>query len=143
MDSLFTNQTLSNYVLIWTQMKQGEPLTDDEETIADVMRHHPEFDPFWTEGEAAFHPQEIDNYVVSPLIHTGLHVVIENQLINKTPEEVAPTLNALLQKGLSRHEAMHQIIAIWGDLYYRGVRQGEDLYEWEYIELLNGLVRAA
>lgn len=139
MDTLFTIQTLKNYALIWRQMKERIDLDDDEALVADAIRLHPEFDPFWPKGDAAIQPQEIDGYVVNPLIHTGLHFIIAKQIQEKSPIEAATTLDALLKNGVSRHEALHQIIGLWGELYFRSIRESSPLYEWEYIELLNRL----
>ncbi len=139
MDTLFTTQTLKTYAQIYQQITEGKEIINDEEVVADTIRLHPEFDPFWPDGESAIHPQEIDDYVVNPLIHTGLHVIVEKQILDKNPEEVDSTLNTLLANGISRHDAMHQIIGLWGELYFRSVRQSSSLYEWEYIELLNRL----
>lgn len=142
MDMLFTLQTLSRYGLIWQQMQEGADLIDDEVIVANVMKEHPEFDRFWNAGETAVHPQEIDGYIVTPLIHAGLHVVAEKQISERSPEEVETTLKTLVARGVSRHDAMHQIIAIWGNLYFQSIRQGASLYEWEYIELLTSLTRS-
>ncbi len=142
MDTIFTMQTLSRYAQISRQIQEGSPLSGDESIIAGVMKKHPEFDKFWGEGETALHPQEIDGYVVNPLIHAGLHVIGEKQILDRTPEEVESTLEALLERGIDRHEAMHQIIGIWGNLYFKSIRGGGSLYEWEYIELLNSLRRS-
>jgi len=133
-DMLFSKQSVPMYLSVWKRMKEGQELTGDAEMIAEVMQGHSEFDPFWTQGEKAFQPQEIDGYMVNPLVHTGLHVVIEKQLLNQEPEEVVLALNALMGKGFSRHEAIHKLVALWGDLYFRSVRRGNPMEEWTYIE---------
>jgi hypothetical protein len=46
---------------------------------------------------------------VRPSIHIAMHVVVENQLGDETLPEVQSILVALMSKGLSRHEAVHQI----------------------------------
>jgi len=143
MDTLFTMKTLSQYAQIWLQIQEGAPLSDDEEIVAGVMKEHPEFDVFWGNGETALHPQEIDGFVVNPMIHTGLHVIGEKQIFDHSPDEVEITLQTLIEREMTRHEAMHQIIGIWGDLYFKSIRGGASLYEWEYVELLNSLRRAS
>jgi len=131
------------YLQIWKQMKAGAELEDDAALISDAMKAHPEFDPFWPEGEAALNPQEVEGFVVNPLIHTGLHVEIEKQLINQQTEGLPLALDALLKKGLKRHEAVHQVAGIWADLYFRAVRQGAPFDDWGYAEALKALVRTA
>lgn len=139
MDVLFSSEALVEYVGIWTRMKQGGELSDEEERVADTMKEHQEFDPFWRQGDAAIHPQEIDNYVVNPMIHTRLHVIIEKQVFDQNPVETAKALNALLNNGLSRHDAIHQIAGLWGDLYFRSIRGGGFMDEFGYIKALEGM----
>ncbi len=143
MDYLFSKQALSMYFKVWDRMKKGEELSGDAEMIADVMKAHPEFDPWWPQGEMAFHPQEIDGYIVNPLIHTGLHVAVEKQLFSQSPEEVEVVFKTLLEKGLPRHEAIHRIAGLWGDLYFRSVRRGDPMEESTYIEELKMLMEQA
>jgi hypothetical protein len=140
MESLFSKQAASLYAQIWERMKKGEALFGDAEMIAEAMKGHPELDPYWPQGEAAFSPQEINGYVVNPLVHIGLHVAVEKQLMNQSPEEVEVVFKALLEKGMSRHEAIHQIAGLWGDLYFRSVRRGGPLEEGVYIEELKTLM---
>lgn len=140
MDYLFSKQALSIYFNVWERMKREEDLSGDSELIADAMRAHPEFDSLWPQGEAAFHPQEIDGYVVNPLIHTGLHVAVEKQLFQQDPEEVEVVFKALLEKGVPRHEAIHRIAGLWGNLYFLSVRRGGPLEETVYVEELKLLM---
>lgn len=140
MDALFSKQAASLYAEVWKKMNQGEELSGDQALIAEAMKQHPEFNPFWPQGEAAFHPQEIDGYVVNPLVHTGLHVAVEKQLSSLDPEEVTLALQAILQEGVSHHEAVHRIGGLWGNLYFRSVREGSSLDEWTYAEELKALI---
>ncbi|MFQ5597888.1 MAG: DUF1841 family protein [Nitrospiria bacterium] len=139
MDVLFSNDALVEYAGIWTQLKQGAELSDEAEEVAKVLREHPEFDPFWGQGGAALQPQEIEGYIVNPLIHTRLHVIIERQIFEQNPEEVKDVFRVLLDHGTSRHEAIHQIAGLWGDLYFRSIRQGSFFDEYGYVEALKGL----
>ncbi|MFY9269623.1 MAG: DUF1841 family protein [Candidatus Manganitrophaceae bacterium] len=140
MDELFSKQALSAYFKIWERIKNGETLSGDSGIIAEVMEAHPEFDPYWPEGESAFRPQEIDGSVVNPLVHTGVHVAVERQIAHQDPEEVEAALKTLLKKGLSRHEAIHRIASLWGGLYFRSIRQqGGSMEEGVYLEELRAL----
>jgi len=136
MIDLFAKQATSIYSGVWEKIKKGEPLSGDLELIAETMRIHPEFDPFWTAGETAFQPQEINGFIVNPLVHIGLHVTIEKQLDTDDPIEVGETLKTLLEKGMTRHEAIHQIAGIWGDLYFRSVRRGGPFEDLTYLQEL-------
>ena len=140
MDSLFSKQAVPIYTQIWEKMKRGDDLTGDAEMIAEAMKEHPEFDPYWPQGERVFHPQEINGFVVNPLVHTGLHVAVEKQIFNQNPEEVEGVFKALLEKGIPRHDVIHRIAGLWGELYFRSVRRGGPLEESVYIEELKRLL---
>jgi hypothetical protein len=139
MIDLFSKHATAIYSAVWEKIKNKEELSGDAELIAETMIAHPEFDPFWCAGETAFQPQEINGFVVNPLVHTGLHVTIEKQLDSDDPVEVRMALKGLLEKGVSRHEAIHQIAAIWGDLYFRSVRRGGPFEDWTYTQGLERL----
>jgi hypothetical protein len=139
MIDLFAKQATAIYSNIWERMKKGETLSGDAELISETMKAHPEFDPFWCAGETAFQPQEIGGFVVNPLVHIGLHVTLEKQLDADDPMEAGIALKSLLAKGTPRHEAIHQMAAIWGDLYFRSVRRGGGFDEWTYLQELTRL----
>ncbi len=140
MEELFSKQAASKYSDIWKRMNQGEELSGVQSLIGAAMKHHPEFDPFWPQGEIAFHPQEIDGYVVNPLVHTGIHVAVEKQLSSLDPEEATLALQALLKQGLTHHEAVHRIGGLWGNLYFKSVREGAAPDEWTYVEELKAMI---
>jgi len=139
MSVLFSKEAIRLYKTVFEKMKNGEAQEGDAGMLADAMKAHPEFEPFWGMGEAAFQPQEINGYIVNPLIHVGLHVTIEKQLLNDDPVEVSVAINHLLSMGVSRHEAIHQVAGIWGNLYFRSVRRGEPMEEWIYLQELTTL----
>lgn len=136
MSELFSKEAIILYQTIYEKMKKGEQQSGDAGMIVETMKAHPEFGPFWGMGEAAFQPQEIDGYMVNPLVHIGLHVTIEKQLLNDDPIEVGVAMKNLLAKGISRHEAVHQVAGIWGNLYFRSVRRGDPFEEWVYLQEL-------
>ncbi|MBI3359464.1 MAG: DUF1841 family protein [Nitrospirae bacterium] len=139
MIDLFSKQATAIYGSVWEKIKKGEALSGDAEMIAETMIAHPEFDPFWLAGETAFQPQEINGFIVNPLVHIGLHVTIEQQLDADNPVEVRMALKGLLEKGITRHEAIHQIAGVWGDLYFRSVRRGGPFEDWTYLQELTRL----
>ena len=140
MDALFSKDAVGMYARIWEQIQNGGVLTGDAQRIAEAMQEHPEFNSYWLQGEAAFQPQEIDGYVVNPLVHIGLHVAIEKQLADESPPEIHSVFSALLKTGLSRHDAIHKIAALWGDHYFRSVRRGSPIDLMAYVIELAALV---
>lgn len=145
MDTLFSSEALKEYALIWRGLQNGEDFSDDFEVemVVQALKDHPEFDPFWEQGDAALHPQEIDGYKVNPLIHTRLHVLIEKQLEDENPLETKETYDALIKAGIPRHEAIHRIAGLWGNFYFKAIREGSFMDEYGYIQALKGLVQVS
>ena len=141
MNDLFSKQATALYKGVWDMIQKGEEPSGGAAIIAAVMKEHPEFNPFWEAGETAFYPHEIQGFVVNPLVHTGLHVIIEKQLLEENPAEVGLALGHLIEKGTTRHEALHRIAALWGDLYFRSVRQGNPFDDGAYLQELMSLAQ--
>lgn len=93
---------------LWVRTNEGEPLEGEEAVLARMMREHTEYIDVWKRlGEIGGDELVVDG--VNPIVHISIHSVIENQLAQNTPPEVQKTLNALLKRGASHHEAIHAI----------------------------------
>ncbi|MGD2062619.1 MAG: DUF1841 family protein [Nitrospirota bacterium] len=120
---------------------QGEPPRDGEdELIAEIMDLHPEFDDLWPQGDVALIAQPVNGQIVHPFVHVVLHGIIASQLRNEQPEFVKETQQRLMSSGLDEHESLHTIMSIYGDLYFRGVRQEGEFDEWEYSTRLSQII---
>lgn len=137
---LFDRDNQWRFTTIAKKRLQAVPLDGEDELIAQAMDLHPELDPLWELGEMSATPQEINGTVVNPFIHTALHVLVEKQLQSKSPPEIADALNALLNRGIDRHEAVHAIASVYAELYFTTFRRGQQFEELTYVELLKQLV---
>ena len=115
------------------------PLDGEDALIANIMDQHPEFDEIWPLGEFSSHPQEVNGTVVNPFVHTTLHVIVEKQIEMENPPEVKETLKSLLAQGMDHHEAIHRIVTVYADLYFRNFRKGAAFEESIYLEELKEL----
>jgi hypothetical protein len=94
--------------LIWTSAQLDVPLEGEDERTAKVMREHPEYYDTW--DQLVESPgQEVERDGVNPVMHIMIHGIVENQLAAGDPKETRLVLNALMQQGLDRHEAIHRI----------------------------------
>ena len=142
--NLFGTEHLKLFLQLAEERKKGDvKFTEDEESIIQVMKEHPEFDKFWPMGDMAAAPQEIGEEIVNPFVHTALHASIELQVNHLQPRYVAETLSVLLNSGMDRHEALHQIGAIYADLFFKRFRKGDDFDDEEYAGRLKILIDEA
>ena len=137
---LFDRDNQWRFTTIAKKRRQAEPIDEEDALIVQAMDLHPELDPLWELGEMSATPQEVNGTVVNPFIHTSLHVLVEKQLQSKSPPEIVDALNALLNRGIDRHEAVHAIASVYADLYFTTFRRGQQFEELTYVELLKQLV---
>jgi hypothetical protein len=139
--NLFGTEHLKLFLQLAEERKQGGiRFSEDEESIIQVMKDHPEFDEFWPMGEMAAAPQEIGDQIVNPFVHTAVHASIELQVNHLKPRYVAETLSVLLDKGTDRHDAIHQIGAIYAELFFKRFRRGDEFDDAEYAARLKDLI---
>ena len=76
----FDKETQVRILQVAAGREEGKTFEELDERIAHVMDLHPEFDEIWKQGELAAYPQEINGQVVSPFVHTVLHVTVDKQI---------------------------------------------------------------
>lgn len=75
---------------------------------------------------------------VTPLGETILEVV-ENQIREGNPQEVGETLDRLIELGLTREKAMHQIGSVFAIEIWETMSKNTEFNEQRYIENLRNL----
>jgi hypothetical protein len=96
---------------LWKKRNNPELFTTEEKHIVNAMKEHDQYYKLWDSGDAyqALNRQGDED----PFSHIITHTMIEKQLEVNTPEEVGDALDSLVKKGLTRHEAVHIIGAIY------------------------------
>jgi hypothetical protein len=125
---------------IWIQAKAGKPFDDKEkEHIAKAMLEHPEYHHIWDKLDHIEDSEIVENGVHTTL-HISMHSVIENQLVQNTPPEVQKTLNALVKRGTSRHEAIHAIANEFAMEMYKTLQTGRPFNNIAYKRQLEKMI---
>ena len=125
-------------IALWRRHKRGEPLGPKEEKIVRILEEHPEFSEFW-QGTVLEGSVEIDGKIINPFLHVQMHSMVESQLEAGKPPEVSRTLDRLVEAGLSRHEAIHRIVAVLVPELYKSMAGKMPLREESYAALLRNL----
>ncbi|PKO21159.1 MAG: hypothetical protein CVU38_16230 [Chloroflexi bacterium HGW-Chloroflexi-1] len=84
------------------------PLSDEDRGMVEVMAAHPEYVDLWDRLDQ-LSVAEIERDGTNPIMHVMIHGTVENQIAIGDPPETAHTVEALVQHGLSRHEAVHRV----------------------------------
>lgn len=117
----------------------GKTFEELDERIAYIMDLHPEFDETWKQGELATYPQEINGQIVSPFVHTVLHVTVDRQITMGQPIFVLETYKRLLDQGMEEHHALHAIIGVYAELHFSTFRGGKQFDTLDYQKQLEYL----
>ena len=135
----FDKETQTRILRVAADRQQGDLEEEGDQRIAWVMDMHPEFNEIWKQGELAAYPQEIDGKIVSPFVHTVLHVIVDRQIQTGLPEFVAETYVRLKKQGMEDHGVLHAIIAIYADLHFANFRAGKPFDNLDYQSQLGHL----
>lgn len=97
---------------IWQIAKSGklDDLNDEEKQLAEIMLEHQ--DEYYNDFEFAdvTHERKYDpDSETNPFLHITFHSIVENQLKNREPIETYQFYNAMLRKGMQRHDVIHLI----------------------------------
>lgn len=128
----FDKETQVRILQVAAGREEGKTFEELDERIAHIMDLHPEFDEIWKQGELATYPQEINGQIVSPFVHTVLHVTVDRQISLEHPEMVPRTLQRLIDQGMEEHQALHAIIAVYAELHFSTFRQGGQFDTLDY-----------
>jgi len=132
----FDKETQTRILRVAGDRSEGKNIDEVDERIAFIMDMHPEFDSAWGMGEMAIYPMEIEGKVVNPFVHTVLHVIVDKQIEDETPEFVGDSYSRLVSAGVDSHEALHSLIAVYADIYFGQMRKGDMFSNVDYQERL-------
>lgn len=135
----FDKETQVRILRVAADRNEGRPAEELDAQITRIMDLHPEFDEIWKQGELATYPQEINGQIVSPFVHTVLHIIVDKQIGNGDPDFVTDTYNRLMKQGMEEHDCLHAIIAVFADIHFSAVRKGRQLDFLDYQSRLAGL----
>ena len=128
--------------LTWERGKSGEILEDEEARLAQAKRDHPEYADQWGRlGELS--DEEVERDGTNPILHILIHQTIENQIANGKPKETAPTVEALMQQGLDRHEAIHRVGTVMAGEIFHILKGKRPFDEAGFVRKLRRLVEPA
>jgi hypothetical protein len=118
------------------------PLTGEDARLVQAMREHPEYGEVWDHLNE-LSDEEIEQDGVNPILHVTIHSTVENQIADDNPKEVRQVVEALMRRGLSRHEAIHRVGRAVSDEIFHILKEQRPFDEAAYVRKLRRLVREA
>lgn len=128
--------------LIWEMANAGGDLDEEDARLVEVLKQHPEYHDVW-EDPHSLGAEDVTRDGVNPFVHVTTHHVVENQIADNDPPQTAETLEALLEAGYSRHDAIHAIGAIVAEEVFEILRDDRPFGEAKYVKALRDLAREA
>ncbi len=86
---------------VWLAAKAGRSRAGEEAAYAKAMLDHPEYHNAWEFADQVGAVEYVMDGA-NPFLHITFHVMIENQIVQQEPPEVAKTLQRLLGQGMGR-----------------------------------------
>jgi hypothetical protein len=126
---------------IWESVKRGEQLDGEEKRIADVLSEHPEYEDAWKMGDLLV-DIENDNGASNPFLHIHLHLIVDKQIDEGTPPEVARVARELMDAGKSRHEVVHAIGKVLLPEIYDMMKHKKSFNSTHYIQNIKALLES-
>ncbi len=115
-------------------------LSADERGLVEAMRLHPEYYDLWARLDEVTEA-ELERDGTDPIMHVVIHQVIENQISANNPPETAQTLAGLIQKGLTRHEAVHKIGSVLARDIFEIMKYQRPFNNQRYIRRLRRFIK--
>jgi len=125
--------------LIWEIEQQGGTLNEEDALTARLMREHPEWHGVWLRADK-LSDAEFERGGVNPHLHIIAHQIVMNQAAGALPA-VGETLEALVAKGVDRHEAIHRIGAILMEYMFRVLKHKRPFDEARYLRKVRALLK--
>jgi hypothetical protein len=127
--------------LIWEMVMARAEMEEDEAVVAEILKQHPKYFDIWEQAGNLAPEEETLRDGANPFAHVAIHQIVENQIADRTPPQTVETLEALMQAGYTRHEAIHAIGRIVSDEIFEIMRDNRPFDEAGYIEALRDLAQ--
>ena len=136
-------QLRSSYAEAWRKHLARVPLTPLESLIADVIAHHPEYQPLVGDAQAvqAFDPSP-GTAAENPFLHMGLHLAIREQLSIDRPPGVRQIQRALTARLGDGHDAEHVLMEALAETLWEAQRDGQPPDERRYLDRARAHIKA-
>jgi hypothetical protein len=126
---------------VWKLGLAGAELEGEDAVTMEVLRQHPEYSDLWEQAELPLSEEEVLRDGVNPFLHVTIHATVENQIANGDPPQTAETLEALIQAGYDRHEAIHAIGSLVAEQIFEIMARDQPFDPESYVEALRELAR--
>lgn len=133
-------QTIREHIRsVWAKSDLNQPdLNNEDRVLLTVMQMHPEYYELWAKLDQVS-DEEVERDGTNPILHIMIHHTLENQLVLVQPPEVVKTMERLLKRGKSRHEALHEIGSVLTQEIFDILKYDRPFNQQRYVKNLRRL----
>jgi hypothetical protein len=128
---------------IWEMVKAGRrnELSEQDNDLALIIMEHQEYSDHF-ENTAILDGREYDaGMQFNPFLHISTHQMVEDQLAADSPAETTLFCEAMEERGLTRHDAVHFVIMILLHVLYTSKANRQPFDKVRYRRLLDACSR--
>lgn len=130
------------YHTVWQKMQASTPLSALEQTIAQVIDQHPEYQDIFKTDPNLEQDYFVEQGQTNPYLHMGLHISLHEQISTDRPAGIKAIYPKLLTKFGSAHDAEHQMMECLTESLWLAQRNNQPPSEQEYLTALQNLLKS-
>jgi hypothetical protein len=118
-------------------------MAEDEQLMAFIMEEHPEFKTYWDNIDEFIDYDFDPETEINPFMHVQIHQIVETQIRQEKPPEVERIFQALKDKGVDRHEALHMIGSVFVEHMFDVLQGRQEFDQAKYLADLKKMLAEA
>jgi len=133
------DQIRTQFVDAWQKAQAGQPLSDLEQALVEVIRDHPEYHEYLKDRETALtgeFPPELGKS--NPFLHMAMHLSLREQAATNRPAGIREVHAALCAR-LGVMDAEHRMMECLGQVLWEAQRSNAAPDEAAYLECVKRL----
>ncbi|MBD3610148.1 MAG: DUF1841 family protein [Gammaproteobacteria bacterium] len=130
------------FIQSWRKHTNQEPMEPLEQTIASVIRQHPEYTALLeNEGQALAKDYLAELGETNPFLHMGMHIALHEQLTTQRPDGIMDIYQQLVTSCQDNHEAEHLMMNCLSEALFLAQQHNRMPDEQAYLACLKSLTR--
>ncbi|RLE14167.1 hypothetical protein DRJ04_02900 [Candidatus Aerophobetes bacterium] len=119
---------------VWKKTKEKKELSPEDKRLAKILQEHNEYHKIWESVPASPNRSAGEQ---NPYLHVYLHLAIENQIAEENPRQVNRYISRRISQGVDRHNAIHEVVAIFSEYLFDALRYRKPFDRLSYIQKLS------
>lgn len=127
---------------VWKTAQSGEidKLSDEDYKLLVIMQGHEQFHDQFDNADALAEYEYDPETEVNPFLHIAIHQMVEDQIASNEPMEASLFLEAMEDKGHSRHDILHLISMILIQITCHTLLKQKPFDELRYRQILKSYI---